>query len=972
MPTEPSETELFIDSLLGLPQAKLLTYIASFKPSAGAALQAAAGSAGNDPAKMARLLARGDADVDGVDDRMWTPLMTAAAAGNGEVIGVLLANGANPLLQNEEGDAPLHLALKAGHGACVALLLQRGCDANVRTRDGTTPLMMAAAAGLDVAAMRMLLDAGRSGVDLTDEAAHMTALMHAARGGHFAAARLLVERGADAGATDAHGRTPLHHASGIGALEVVAMLLQAGGSEEAEDGAGVTPRGAAAAACAAGGSLRHLGVVEVLEAAANGEDLASDVLEMAEQPDSSLPGPRSVFCVLHEVRWARPGVAMQVHEDEGVRKPRPFSNEERHIRGKAGSGAAAADLRSDYGVKIPRSILERLYSRQRRDENRRAALTKAGPGLFAQPGLPQTSADAHGTPFETEPDEQSSDVRVGPGRAAGAAAAVAEPAGDGDNAPQKPARTTADAVRIALSTEAAPDIDALVATVSAITQMRRGKLPAETLPPKSQTALLSRAMEHISLTVARASTGDDTDGMLHALRGARTQHARLVDALGGGQLPAELQRRMDAATYECEARRAAVNSALRRMNSAWRGGIPVDIAAAIDAATTLSLPQVAKVGDSGLLGSLAQRAHRYKERHGGLMQAQQALKESCERITDRPLMDAAALAHNMDVIAMCGKYEATGADSPEFRRLQAAVAEVYAMAEEDLGKENAVDTDANANTHIPSPTQTQMRMKMETRSLRAQRQVETRSAEVAKQREASRDDRLETVQAQLAHNRLILEEHQRNLRASIASEEDRTLHHQMALSAERAERLTKYAERESKAAASKDRIVLDATAKLVSNQASREQRYVLRSIEAESQEEASATSRRVAQQRRDETARRRESMDAERRSKFVAKLSSKMPLAKDAAARGVAGAAVGVTGTAAFLGTSRAQRESAVIGGASSSRSNTPYFYTRPVSAARAADLRTNAVWKETAFGYPEALGKAGRRQVAGKWVPRK
>ena len=205
------------------------------------------------------------------------------------------------------------------------------------------------------------------------------------------------------------------------------------------------------------------------------------------------------------------------------------------------------------------------------------------------------------------------------------------------------------------------------------------------------------------------------------------------------------------------------------------------------------------------------------------------------------------------------------------------------------------------------------------------------------------------------------------------------MQHQMALSAQRAERLSKYAARESKAAATKDRLVLDATAKLVSNQAAREQRYVLRSMETESQEEASVETGRLAQQRRNEATRRRESLDADRRSRFEAKLSAKIPLEKDAAAAaGEEGDAVGVTGTAAFLGTSRAQRESAVIGPGSSSRSNTPYFYTRPVSAACAAD--PDAVWKETAFPYPEpvaalagrAPGRHAGRQVAGKWVPRK
>ena len=1009
MTAEAGATECFIDSLLALPSDKLLDFAANFKPSGAAQLQAAAKSAANDGGRMQALLRAGDVDVDCADDRMWTPLMTAAAAGNEQVVSVLLGSGADWEKQNDDGDTPLHLALKHGHARCVALLLDGGCDPNVRTRDGATPLIVAASAGLDMATMRTLLDANRSGVDHSDQGGR-TALIHAARGGHTGAAGLLLERGASPGAADRRGKTALHHAAGSGALEVLAMLVRAGAPVEAADIAGQTPRGAAAAACAAGGSLRHLAVVELLESLANGEDLTAEVLQMADEPGDSLPEPGSVMEVLREVRWAKPGVAMQVHEDDGVRKPRPFSKTYMH---NASRRKGAGPDGSDYGVKIPRKILERLYSRQRRDENRRAALTSAGAELLAQPGLPQTTPAAHDQTTEAWPDEVVD--RLNPARqpaAAPVAEANAAAAVDGA-ATRQSSRSTADAVRLALNDDEDEDtagspassasikrMDALVAAVEAVTQMKRGKLPAEALPPKSIASLLSRATTQIVNMLVASANGDDVEGMSRALQRARSQHVRLVGALGGAQLPVELGRRVETAMYECESRKAAVSSAVRRMNAAWRGGHSAEISAAIAAATSLSLPQppptaatAAATAAHARQGSLAAAAQTFMEKIDGLVQTQHSLKESCKLIDHGVSMDAAALARNVDLAAECSKYEAT-ANSVELRQLQSAIAETYAMAADfhahDAGKENTSDsvnasakhgTDASsASRDAPTmATERRDRLKLETKALRAQRRVETRSAETARQRATAREQRLQQVQAQLASNRSILQQQQRELRASIASEEDRALQHQMALSQERAQRLDKYAARETRAVATKTQLEVKATANLRAAQAAREQRYVLRSIETDAREEASAEQRRLAQQRRDHVARRRESIDAQRLNKLETKLGAAVLQSPRPASASKSSmepepepeqVRVGVKGTAAFLGTSRAQRESAVVlyGGATAttSRDNNPFFYPK-VTPAAATD--PDAVWRETAFPYPEQTAPMKRRQVAGRWL---
>jgi hypothetical protein len=490
-----------------------------------------------------------------------------------------------------------------------------------------------------------------------------------------------------------------------------------------------------------------------------------------------------------------------------------------------------------------------------------------------------------------------------------------------------------------------------------------------------------------------ATNGDDVDAMTCALRHSRSHHSRLVGALGGSQLPRELAHRVETSTHECESRKALVSSAIRRMNAAWRAGHPAEVSASIAAAISLSLPRSsgpvpAEVADNasmqtGQQGSLASKAQELEGKLAGLVEVKHLLNESCQRLDRGIPMDATTLDRNIQLISECSKFEAT-ASSPKLRRLQSAVAEMYAMAEEGIGKENLQEEKAGSGVNrrggasgllsAPTAMETQARTKLETKALLAQRRVETRTADVATRRASAREARVHVVEAQLAQNRSTIQQHQQELRASIASKEDKALQNQLALSKERAQRMERYVARGSKAAAVKGDLEAEATAKLLVAQAALEQRYVLRSTEADSRERDGVEQRRLAQQRRDSVAQRRESLESERRSRLEAKLSSTAPVVDpdSGSPDPTAGnSEIGAKGTAAFLSTTRTQRESAVVSySGGTSRDNNPRFYTKPVSAAIAAD--PNAVWRETAFPYPEPKSLAPvkqRRQVVGRWI---
>lgn len=125
-------------------------------------------------------------------------------------------------------------------------------------------LLYAAEAG-DVASASAALASGAS-VEACAPVDMRTPLSWAAAAGHGAVVSLLLARGAKAGAADAAGRTPLHHAAHRGRADCVRLLLLGGASAaaaaaaappgrellEAEDGAGATAlRLAVACGCVA-------------------------------------------------------------------------------------------------------------------------------------------------------------------------------------------------------------------------------------------------------------------------------------------------------------------------------------------------------------------------------------------------------------------------------------------------------------------------------------------------------------------------------------------------------------------------------------------------------------------------------------------------------------------------------------------------------------------------------------------------
>ena len=66
-----------------------------------------------------------------------------AVQGHGEIVRILLSNGADVNAEGNAGGTALIGTSQAGHGKIVSLLLSNGADVNAEVSDGTTAIHMA-------------------------------------------------------------------------------------------------------------------------------------------------------------------------------------------------------------------------------------------------------------------------------------------------------------------------------------------------------------------------------------------------------------------------------------------------------------------------------------------------------------------------------------------------------------------------------------------------------------------------------------------------------------------------------------------------------------------------------------------------------------------------------------------------------------------------------------------------------------
>lgn len=218
-------------SLLGF-DAKASAEPVSASPSEEAALFAAVADKDIDGVRAAL---KAGAAVNARSDYQMTPLLTAATRGSGEIAALLLAEGADPSVQNEFEYRPIDYAVERDNpGVAQALLAHFASQRGNPALAAASKLAHAAARG-DLAAVRAQL-AGSVDADIIGDSGY-SALALAARWGHLAVVEALLEGGADANVPtrSRYNATPLMEASRDGHRAIAERLLAAGADVNAGD-----------------------------------------------------------------------------------------------------------------------------------------------------------------------------------------------------------------------------------------------------------------------------------------------------------------------------------------------------------------------------------------------------------------------------------------------------------------------------------------------------------------------------------------------------------------------------------------------------------------------------------------------------------------------------------------------------------------------------------------------------------------
>jgi len=184
------------------------------------------------------------ADINAGDNEDSRAIHLAGVSGNVEVIGYLLDLGVAVDQPDENGMTAMLFAGYRGQSEAVKFLISRGADVDATTTGGGTMVHAASYAG-DVEMLNMLFDRGAS-ADMPPDQYNNTPLAGAAMRCRDDAVRLLIKKGASLEPEFEEANIPIITATWRGCNSVIEILVSSGADVDFLDDGGGTPLEAAA------------------------------------------------------------------------------------------------------------------------------------------------------------------------------------------------------------------------------------------------------------------------------------------------------------------------------------------------------------------------------------------------------------------------------------------------------------------------------------------------------------------------------------------------------------------------------------------------------------------------------------------------------------------------------------------------------------------------------------------------------
>lgn len=175
--------------------------------------------------ECAKFLVNCGADLDAKTSEGFTPLHIAKGIGNAEIVEIIETKLSESNKESRESFTDIFSAVQRGTAEDVRHLIKAGADVNATGKGGITPLHYAADRG-DIDIVWVLMEAwAKVNVQVSEEGGSMRPLDVAISAGNVECAKLLIDSGANLGASTSDGSTPLHAAAEKGDIETVRNLI---------------------------------------------------------------------------------------------------------------------------------------------------------------------------------------------------------------------------------------------------------------------------------------------------------------------------------------------------------------------------------------------------------------------------------------------------------------------------------------------------------------------------------------------------------------------------------------------------------------------------------------------------------------------------------------------------------------------------------------------------------------------------